>query len=76
MSAPALLIIAALYFLPTLVAGIRSCRRGPGIFVLNLLLGWTVIGWIVALVWSFSASSTADEDRLVKKIRREMQGEK
>jgi hypothetical protein len=24
------------------------------IFLLNLLLGWTALGWIAALVWSFT----------------------
>jgi hypothetical protein len=25
-----------------------------GIVLLNVLAGWTVIGWIIALVWAFS----------------------
>lgn len=46
------LIAMVLYFLPTLAAwGKRNW--GP-IFLLNLLLGWTLIGWIVALVWGWS----------------------
>jgi hypothetical protein len=40
----------AVYFLPTLV-GVRK-RNLPAIFVLNLLLGWTLIGWVAALVWA------------------------
>ena len=25
------------------------------ILILNLLLGWTCLGWVIALVWSFTA---------------------
>lgn len=32
-------------------------RNAGAIFVLNLLLGWTVIGWIVALVWALTVDS-------------------
>jgi Superinfection immunity protein len=38
-----------LYFLPTLVAIARDADNKLSIFVLNLLLGWTVIGWVIAL---------------------------
>jgi hypothetical protein len=42
------------YFLPTLVALLRAHRNASAIFVLNLLTGWTLLGWIVALVWSMT----------------------
>lgn len=45
-------VVAAIYFLPAIVAGSRDHRSAGAIFVLNLLLGWTVLGWIVSLVWS------------------------
>lgn len=45
----------ALYFLPTIIALVRHKRNTPAIFVLNLLLGWSFVGWVVALVWSLSA---------------------
>jgi hypothetical protein len=41
-----------MYFLPTIVAIGRSKRDTLAIFLLNLFLGITVIGWIVALVWA------------------------
>jgi hypothetical protein len=44
-----------MYFLPSIVAGARAHQSTAAIFVLNLLLGWTVIGWVVALIWSLSA---------------------
>jgi hypothetical protein len=41
-----------LYFLPTIIAFARSKRDAVSILVLNLLLGWTAIGWVIALVWA------------------------
>ena len=40
------------YFLPTIIALVRSKRDKAAIFVLNLFLGWSVIGWVIALVWA------------------------
>jgi len=40
------------YFLPSIIALIRSKRDITGIVLLNLFLGWTMIGWVVALVWA------------------------
>jgi threonine/homoserine/homoserine lactone efflux protein len=43
-------IIFAIYFLPSFV-GMHKKNAGA-ILVLNLFLGWTMIGWIIALVWA------------------------
>jgi hypothetical protein len=48
------LVIALLYFLPSLEALGKRKRNAAAIVALNLLLGWTLIGWIVALVWSLT----------------------
>lgn len=53
-----LAILFALYFLPSIIAAIRDHHNSLSIFLLNLLLGWTVIGWVAALVWSASNPST------------------
>ncbi len=45
------LLFCLLYFLPTLVA-VRRGHPVAGILVLNLLFGWTVIGWAALLLWS------------------------
>lgn len=37
------------YFLPTLVAKYRHVPNSGSIFVIDLFLGWTLIGWVVAL---------------------------
>jgi len=48
----AIIIILIIYFFPSLIAGLRRKRNGGAIFVLNLFLGWTLIGWVIALVWA------------------------
>ena len=40
------------YFFPTIVAALRRKSNTLAITVLNIFLGWTLIGWVVALVWA------------------------
>jgi hypothetical protein len=47
----------ALYFLPTLVASYRRAASLSPVTVVNLFLGWTVMGWIVALAMAVSGPS-------------------
>jgi hypothetical protein len=47
----ALTLLALLYFLPTIVAANRGHAVAP-ILLLNLFLGWTVIGWFAMLLWA------------------------
>jgi len=49
-----LFVLMALYFLPTIVAAHRG-HEVTGILLLNLFLGWTVIGWMAMLVWALAA---------------------
>ncbi|MGP0075216.1 MAG: superinfection immunity protein [Bryobacteraceae bacterium] len=44
----------ALYFLPTIIGATRQKTNLVGIFLVNFFLGWSVIGWIIALVWAVS----------------------
>jgi Superinfection immunity protein len=46
-------LILVIFFAPAIIAMRRHHARVLAIFMVNLLLGWTVVGWIVALVWSF-----------------------
>ena len=55
-----LLMIAGVYFLPTIIALLRGKRNAFAIAMLNLFLGWTFVGWVVALVWSV-ANESIDE---------------
>lgn len=51
---PIISVLAALYFLPSIVAVARSHNNTAGIVVLNIFLGWTLLGWVGALVWSLT----------------------
>jgi hypothetical protein len=42
--------LLVLYFLPSIVG--RKKKNAQAIFVLNLLLGWTLLGWVIALIWA------------------------
>jgi Superinfection immunity protein len=43
-----------LYMLPTIIAGYRVHPNTAAVAMLNLLLGWTGLGWVAALAWSFA----------------------
>jgi hypothetical protein len=50
-----LLLLGALigaYFVPTIVALARHLDNVVQVALLNFFLGWSVIGWIVALIWA------------------------
>jgi len=45
-------IIWFIYFLPTLIALKKVHDNKASIFICNFFLGWTFLGWIVALMWA------------------------
>jgi len=47
-----LAVAVAAYFLPLIIAVMRSHPNAGALAALNLLLGWTLLGWVGALVWS------------------------
>ena len=49
-----LLIFGGIYFFPSLIARLRKKSNLLAIFALNLFLGWTLIGWVVSLVWALT----------------------
>ena len=53
--------LGLLYFLPTIVG--RNKRNASAIMMLNIFLGWTFIGWVVALVWAM----TVDQENIQKR---------
>jgi hypothetical protein len=52
-------ILSGLYMLPWAIATLRDVKHW-GVFWVNLLLGWTIIGWIIALVMALRS-----QDRVV-----------
>lgn len=47
-----ILLFAVLYFLPTVIAYKMKHPNLVLIALINIVLGWTFLGWIGALVWS------------------------
>lgn len=54
-------LIVMIYFIPSIIANIRRHKDAFAILALNLLLGWTFLVWVIALVWSF----TSPQDNVV-----------
>lgn len=51
-SVMSLVLALGVYFLPYISARINKHKNYSAIAVLNLFLGWTIIGWVIALVWA------------------------
>lgn len=56
-------VFALFYFLPTAVALLRGIKTPQGPILLNLLLGWTILGWVAALIWAACAPIAAPSVR-------------
>lgn len=54
--------VALVYLLPTLVGWSRHVQNVGSVAVINVFLGWTLIGWVVAL--AMAARTVPGQDRL------------
>ena len=45
-------IVGVIYFIPSLVAHENNHKNTTPIVILNIFLGWTFIGWVIALIWA------------------------
>lgn len=62
----------ALYFLPCIVRSMRDATNGGTVFIVNLLFGWTLIGWAVALIIacvSQTKTSVAIEKETLRRLK-------
>lgn len=50
----AVIMTLGIYFLPAIVAMARGHHQIGAIIILNTFLGWTLLGWIIPLVWAMS----------------------
>jgi hypothetical protein len=68
----ALLIFCGLliYFFPSIL-GFHK-RNATSIILLNLFLGWTLIGWVIALVWATSKDTIVIEPIKKQNISEEL----
>ena len=53
--------VVVAYFIPTIIATQRKVPSSGSVVVVNFFLGWTVIGWIVALAMSFRSAPPRPE---------------
>lgn len=44
--------VIVVYFIPTIVAERKKHSQITAIALLNIFLGWTFLGWVVALIWA------------------------
>lgn len=50
-----ILIGLPVYFAPSFVATSGKKKNSSAIMVLNFFLGWSLVGWVAALVWAMVA---------------------
>lgn len=49
------IMLVCVWLFPISIAGLRGHPNTAAIAALDILLGWTFVGWAVALVWSLTA---------------------
>src|SRR5215831_11292519 len=61
------IVLVSCYFMPTIIALVRDKRGAIGVALVNFFLGWTVIGWVVAFIWSCTGKTRANDRREAKR---------
>lgn len=57
-----------IYMLPAIVAAQRDHTQSTAIFWLNIGLGWTFVGWVVAFVWACTNQPKVIVTRMPKQV--------
>ncbi|QPB12273.1 hypothetical protein [Providencia phage PSTCR6] len=57
-----LVIIAFIYLIPTFVGFSRGHLASGAIFVANIVFGWTLLGWLIVLIWAFNSNTKANRE--------------
>jgi len=52
------IILTCIYFIPSIVANQREHYYTSTVFIVNLLLGWTFLGWVITLIWATKKTPT------------------
>jgi hypothetical protein len=53
------MVLLGIYLLPSLIAFVRGHRNRHALAKFNIFGGWTIFGWIVALVWAVYAEPSS-----------------
>lgn len=67
-----LIFLLCFYFLPTGMALLREHHNTLAIFLLNLFLGWSLVGWAAALVWAATVVQRREATRFVPQQQPQM----
>jgi hypothetical protein len=59
-------VLSMLYMLPAYIAEKRDRRNYGKIFCWNLFTGWTIVAWVVCLIFSLNDAGTATEDKIIR----------
>ena len=62
---------SAIYFIPGILANSRKINNEPAVWIVNLFLGWTLIGWVAALAMAASGATKVEVE--LQKKRAEYQ---
>jgi hypothetical protein len=65
--------LLAFYFLPTIVASKRNHPNILSIFVINLFLGCTLLGWVVALTWACARMNDVEIAKLNDELKKQQE---
>jgi hypothetical protein len=60
----------ALYLTPSIIADVRGRKNTLAVTIVNVLLGWTIIGWFAALAWARHPVSDRQLTHMARKSRR------
>ena len=60
--------LAIIYMIPTILAADKKHRNVEAIACCNILLGWTFIGWCVALIWAVSEGPLDTDGKSKKEV--------
>jgi uncharacterized membrane protein YqaE (UPF0057 family) len=47
-----LVMLLGIYLVPTIVALARGHSSTAAVIIINVFLGWTLVGWVLALAWA------------------------
>lgn len=52
-----------IYFIPTIIAVVRKCYKRCAIILINIFLGFTIIGWFGSLIWAIIDKTDSDVEK-------------
>ncbi len=50
--------VLLIYFLPSIIAVKKDHKNMASILLINMFLGWSLIGWLVAIVWAIKKTES------------------